>query len=515
MSFQERVGGAAAEAAAVTPITARHGWIVLGVQLLIAACSVVLLAPTFHALETSWTDTHNLSYTHGYLIAAVCVWLLYRNRNECADLSIRPSFASGVLLALVSMVWLVMVRASIEIGHEMLMPCMLLLATATALGPRIATRNAFAYGYLYFAIPVWDLINWLLQAGTVKAVAFMLKLTSVPAWVDGNFVHLSAGVFEIAGGCSGLHFFIVGLALAALYGELDRDTVRVRVQLVAMAFAMTLITNWLRVYIIIVAGHLTDMQHYLVRVEHYKFGWAVFAVMMVVFLLLGRRIPTSPQKAARIPVSLPHSPSALVGATAVALAALAAGPLWSFLRPLHPAVLSAEAGLPSDLDAWSGPQVAPSNWQPEFIGADRMEQGIYRAGGQQVEALSVVYALQTQDRELTGYRNSVVGKGASVVSSGTASAGGYTVNEMVLEQRGEQSLLWYYYTVGSRRTTSGTLAQLTYGAASLRQDSASRLVAVRAACERTCDAARRTLSQFSIALESRAHAHPLTIGIVP
>ena len=47
--------------------------------------------------------------------------------------------------------------------------------------------------------------------------------------------HVPAGSLEIAGGCSGLHFFIVGVAIAALYGELNRDSLRTRVQLVALA----------------------------------------------------------------------------------------------------------------------------------------------------------------------------------------------------------------------------------------------------------------------------------------
>ncbi len=43
-----------------------------------------------------------------------------------------------------------------------------------------------------------------------------------------------------------------------------------------------------------VAGYLTDMQHYLVRVDHYYFGWALFAVAMAVFFLLARGKPPTP-----------------------------------------------------------------------------------------------------------------------------------------------------------------------------------------------------------------------------
>jgi len=50
-----------------------------------------------------------------------------------------------------------------------------------------------------------------------------------------NYVHIPSGTFEIAGGCSGLHFFIVALAISALYGELQRDSIKIRVALICLA----------------------------------------------------------------------------------------------------------------------------------------------------------------------------------------------------------------------------------------------------------------------------------------
>lgn len=511
MIFGERITGSPPDTSARTDASAaRSAWVIFAVQIVVVACAVIALTPTVEALKLSWTDTHNLSYTHGYLIAAVCLWLLFRNRHDSAQLPIRQAPALGLLLVLASLLWLILVRASIEIGHQLLLPGMILLAAATALGPRIAARNLFAYGYLYFAIPIWDFVNGLLQAGTVYAVAVMLKVTAVSAYVDGNFVHLASGVFEIAGGCSGLHFFIVALALGALYGELQRDTLKVRVQLVAMAFVLALIANWLRVYSIIVAGYMTDMQHYLVRVEHYRYGWLVFAVMMVIFILLARRLPSPPQDAneLRMPAATPPIGVLAMGVV-VAIATLVVGPLWNQFRPLTPASITAADSLPRDLGSWAGPVAASSSWKPIFEGAERVEQGEYYAGDRRVEALNVIYSIQTQDRELTGYRNSVAGSGAvSVVSSGVVGRMQHAVNELVLEVRGERSVLWYFYAVDGRRTEHGALAQLLYGAYSLAHAPSSRLIAGRTPCADTCDAARQTLHAFFNALETRAPGAP-------
>ena len=96
-------------------------------------------------------------------------------------------------------------------------------------------------------------------------------------------------MFEIAGGCSGLHFFIVAPPSRCSTANCTGTDSRTRVKLVALAIALAMLTNWIRISIIIVAGHLTDMQHYLVSGEHYSFGWAVFAVAMAIYFLIVRR----------------------------------------------------------------------------------------------------------------------------------------------------------------------------------------------------------------------------------
>ena len=91
--------------------------------------------------------------------------------------------------------------------------------------------------YAYFTIPVWDLLNPLLQWLSAFAVRGVLSLIGLPVYFDGLHFQIPAGVFEIAGGCSGLHFFIVGAAIAVFYGELHRDRLATRVKLVALAIA--------------------------------------------------------------------------------------------------------------------------------------------------------------------------------------------------------------------------------------------------------------------------------------
>lgn len=478
-----------------------RSWLLLALVLLLVVVSFALLWPTTHSLLVEWEDTDKTTYTHGYLIVLISTWLLLRDRRELGMQPTAPSLAACVLLAGASLVWLVALRSGVHTGEQAMLPAMMWLAVWSAMGRRAALLAAFPLGYLYFAIPIWGSINDVLQSATVVAVDLMLRATGVSAWVDGNIVHLAAGTFEIASGCSGLHFFIVALALATLYGEVHRDNLVTRAKTVALAVALALITNWMRVYCIVLAGYLTDMQHYLVRVEHYRFGWVVFAVSMVVFFLIVRRFGMADHAilwAASAHDRLSSRRDLLRGA-AITIAVLAIGPLWNVIAPVRAAQLPGVAAmLPVNPGEWSGPRAQNGlNWNPAFVGADVQQGGEYRSNGRAVQAFMAAYAWQSQGKELVGYGN-VLWEPESAVLSTQASQHVPGAKELILANAaGTQTLLWYTYRVGSIQTASGLLAQVSYGAASLAKSPLSHLAALRSACVPDCEAARSTLRDFA------------------
>lgn len=457
----------------------------------------LLLWPTAQSLVTAWEDVELTTYTHGYLVVAISAWLLFRDRDLFARLADRALPLACVPLAVLSLIWLICVRAGIQTGHQMLLPVLLWLAVLAATGFRVARAAAFAIGYLYFAIPVWGSLTGILQDATVVAVDLLLRVTGVTAYVQGNVVELAAGTFEIAGGCSGLHFFIVGVAIGVLYGEVHRDSWRNRALLVLLAVGLALVTNWLRVYFIILAGYLTDMQHYLVRVEHYRFGWVIFAVTIIVFFLIARRLPIAPPRpqSTHVDTSMPRC---WLFAIALALGALAFGPLWNLFVPVRAASLpSASEVLPRSVGSWRGPDDVPdTRWKPVFNGADQQRFGRYSDGARNVEVYVADYATQAQGRELVGYDNSVVGAVAETLSEARDPTGGPAIDVTVRERDGSHSAIKYFYRVGGLRTARGTLAQLWYGVSSLVGAPRSSIVAMRAECRPDCAVAQGAIADL-------------------
>lgn len=464
------------------------------------ATTFALFWPTTSSLILLWEDKGRASYTHGYLVVALSVWLLWRDRHKLAAIPATPMLSAAVPLAALSVMWLVCLRAGIQTAHQGLLPIIAWLAICTVLGWRAALASSFAVGYLLFAIPVWDAINGPLQSATVVAVDAMLRATGVPAYVESNYVHLAAGTFEIAGGCSGLHFFIVAFAIGVLYGEVHRDSLAARLRILVLALVLALLTNYVRVYTIILAGYFTDMQHYLVRVEHYTYGWALFAAMMILFFVIVRQLPVSSTagREQSAPTESSALPSRLPLAVATVIAAIAFGPLWSVLAPISPATLPQEGEL---LPSAAVVAVERSSWQPVFEGADAVQRGHYQRGAMLIEGYAAAYASQTQRKELIGYTNSLLGPGLSILASSRSEPRG-AVSEFVVQRADrEQFVLWYFYRIGSLQTGSGLVAQVAYGLTSLTGSPLSTVIALRAPCSPDCDAARVELHSLIRAVD--------------
>lgn len=461
---------------------------ILGV--LIACLHTVL------ALNTLWLDGSRTTYTHGHLVALVSLWLLWQQRRARAALPLAPSKLALLPLLAAGAAWVFAVQAGIQLIELLLLPVLLGLAVWAAQGMARAKHTAFAIGYLYFAMPIWDVGNDILQWGTVYANRALLSVVGIPAFFEGNAVQIPSGVFHIEGGCSGLHFFMVGLAIAALLGELRRDRLAGRVKLLALAAVLAVLTNWVRVFTIILAGHLTHMQHYLVRVSHYGYGWVLFALAMVVFFWLERRMPVPPEPVA--PSTQTSTTAGTWRAQAATLVVLAFIALWHTLAA-RPGPIG--LALPGSFDGW---QRDTTDWQPKVLGSDNVLSARYRQGEATVDIYLAAYGHQEQDKEFTAFNNDLLGglKPLDLPPLGAAApALHYRAGR---DAAGVTWLVGADYGVAGDVGTRALLAQARYAFASMTalRSPPTQLRVLRAACQPDCTAAATLLQQFLDTLAS-------------
>jgi exosortase len=465
--------------------------ILLPLLAVVAACW-----PTFVALHVLWTDWTNTAVTHGYLIVAICTWLLWRKREALRSAIWAPDLPGAIALVLASLAWLFVTQAGIQFVAFALLPWLLYFAARASAGASVAGAASFPIFYLYSAIPVWGVVNGFFQWASVYASRFALRMVGVPAFFEDNRVHIPEGTFEIAGGCSGLHFVVVGLSIALLLSELRGDGWRNRLKLAAIALALAVFTNWVRIFIIILAGHLSNMQNYLVARSHYGFGWLLFGVAMAVLLLIERRIPVDPRSsrhpAAPVPAGSKTSPAL---ALLLLMAVLGGARLWHWLavRPSTEGI-----SLPAAPAGWQKVRSA-SGWSPRFAGADAEKDALYQSpDGGQVEVFIALYRSQEQGKELGGYDNDVLGGlHPGAVSAGTAN-GHPVLLQHAQDASGNEQLLAVTYNVGDRYFTRSATAQLWYAARSLAglRSPPSRVVLLRSACRPDCEAAANRLQEI-------------------
>ena len=476
----------------------------LGNTLPLAVLLVVALiayAPSTAALWGFWIHNQYLG-GHGPLVAAMSLWLVVRSRGELERAPLQASRWGFVGLFLCSVAWVIFWRAAILQLHMLLLPLILFFAVLAAFGSAVARLLAFPLGFLYFADPPWQVLTGPLQGLTAHAAGFIAPLIGMPTQIEGNLLHLPGGVtFEVTPFCSGVNFLLIGLALAALIGELERASLRRRAALIGSMALITVVSNWARVLAIMVAGYTSGMRNVLVTSGHLTFGWVFFALVMFGFtwVVTRRGLPTHDAERRVAPgAARPGALRGLVSAAGLLLAV----PLLARAVPaaFDPRGASLALRLPTSPAGWDGPLPASDRlWKPDFIGAHSEWHVAYQdSAGGTVEVLAIGYPAQYQGRKLVSEVNSLLGDGdLTAVSAASVARGELAHIETVAsDAKGRRFVLWSVYDIGGRKFVTPLFSQLWYGLRSFGGSPYSVLFAYRTACEPSCDAARARLVRF-------------------
>lgn len=461
----------------------------------IAIVALVLLigAQTIRQIVVELGETKD-GIAQAVFIAAVSAWIVWRRREALSRVAARPLPQAIIAVVMLSLLWAVAERAGIAALSQFCIPLLMWMAILAVYGFRFARTIGFAFAYIGFALPLWSVLTPVLQDASVHATRVALDLTSIPAFVHGNFFDLPAGTFEIETGCAGLHFFVAGLGLAALMGEVNGESKRNRLVLMLSGAALAILGNWIRIYCVILAGYLTDMQHYLVRVDHYWFGWGLFGLTMGLLALIARRLPLSKkQEDSNGPQG---HPARLNYKLLVPVAcSLAVGPALSMARPIRPAP-SLSLLAPVGTVSWPRVHESQSDWLPSFEGADGLVRETY--GSQEhIDLFAAAYGYQQQGKELSGYANRLTSAGEYAVVQATHRHADqeYTVIH-VKDARGRLETIWYTYVVGQRVFTSAALQQLYYAIRTFAEPVQSSVIALRAPCRSECEAVDHSIEEF-------------------
>ncbi len=462
--------------------------------LLLLLLAVFVFWPAARNLERHvWT---RVDYSHGLLVTCISVALIVAAAPQLRSAA-RIDRVALLMLALTLAMGIAGRFAFVDVVQQVAIVLVAWLACAVSFGWRGAVQLAFPVGFLLFATQAWDALGPSLQMLTTAVVGSALHLAGVPALIDGDFVHVPAGTFEVERGCAGQGFFVVGLAGAGLYAYLHRLRPRLAFSAVALAIALALLTNWIRVFVIVWRGQVTNMQTSLIE-DHFALGWYIFAGAAVAFLAL--MTPFTPMSRRHVAASVPFSDATRAFPAAVLLLGLAAlyGTVRSPERELSHAVLQA----PKLAAPWTGPEAPSARWRTAFDRPDGETYAAYSSSAGTVELYVGAYVHQESNRKLAGVRSSLVADGwrraPSAEGLGPADQLAGTV---VSAPDGSTWYVRHWYQVGERRVAGTRELRLRMASQAFGPRQTAAVVAVAAECATQCGAAAALVDEFAKSVE--------------
>ncbi|MET0123113.1 MAG: exosortase [Candidatus Thiodiazotropha sp. 6PLUC9] len=239
---------------------------------------LVILTLVYHqtavSLYLTWTAENSLQ-SHGLLLLPLSSYLLFRewySRRQTLEVRFRPLFLIALLI--LSVIWLMSEIAQVQVASQILMILVLCITVFALFGIRESKTLAFPILILLSATSVWSVLSQPLQQPTAILVNQLLHLTGYTSFQESYFITIPEGIFEVGDTCSGLRYQIAAITLALIYAFFSQYSLAISLLYVLMASLIAFISNSIRIFIVVLSGHYTNMTHSLLE-DHSWRGWVV------------------------------------------------------------------------------------------------------------------------------------------------------------------------------------------------------------------------------------------------
>ena len=232
-----------------------------------------------------WVDDG--TYSHGYLSMLLVFYVIYCERNNLPTPRINISGIYTVLL----LITVFAAYMANDLGQHFVYRCLFLIAALCiirALFDKDESRFfIIPFLLLSLALPLWGLTLPPLQYISVLLVGMGINFTGLEVMIQGFYISIPNGTFQVADGCSGLRYLLVGATLVVFYWYMYFKSTKSFYKLLAFNILLGLITNWLRIGYLVYVGHASHMNDPLMT-DHNMLGWYIFIVPVVLTFFYGR-----------------------------------------------------------------------------------------------------------------------------------------------------------------------------------------------------------------------------------
>jgi exosortase len=273
------------------------------VALLAGLAAALLWAywPTLAEIVGKWA--HDPQYSHGYLVPAFSLYLLWWRRKKLEAGTPGPNWWGAVLLA--AALALRLAGTYLYFGWlEAVSLLPLLAGAALLLGGWPALRWSWpAIGFLVFMVPLpFRLETGLaqpLQGIATRTATYTLQTLGFPAFSEGNVIRVNEARIGVVEACSGLGMLLLFFALATGLAIRVRRPWVDRLVIVASAAPVAVAANVIRITVTALL-HVTAGSRLADLVFHDLAGWLMMplalAMLWLELALLSRLLVVPPDR---------------------------------------------------------------------------------------------------------------------------------------------------------------------------------------------------------------------------
>ena len=231
---------------------------------------------------------HSSTYSHGYLILPASLYVIWKRRSMVIGLTPAPSMWAIPLLILASFGWLLGNLTTTAVVEQFCGVALIIGLAWGVLGTAAVRPLLFPLVFLVFAVPLGEGLIPGLQDFSARFAVRLLSLSKVPVLLEGRYITVPHGKWEVAEVCSGVRYLMASLAVGFLFaGVIYRSWTR-RIGFFLASAIIPILANGVRIYGIVLIGYLGG-DRLALSVDHMLAGLVFFSIIMVLLFLVGMR----------------------------------------------------------------------------------------------------------------------------------------------------------------------------------------------------------------------------------
>lgn len=455
------------------PATNRWRKVLFGL-VTVSILSIAIFFNTWKSIVDIWIRSE--TFTHGFIIAPISLWLVWSQKNKYRELS--PCFSGlGLLfIGINGFLWLLANLINVLVFEQIAVVGILIGSFWALLGNKIAWEMIFPLSFLYFMVPVGEALIAPLMQFTASFTVAMLRLTGIPVYREGTYFTLTSGQWSVVEGCSGLRYLIASVTLGLVYAYITYTHIWKRVIFVILSFLVPVVANGLRAYMIVMIAHLSDMK-LATGIDHLIYGGIFFGLVMLILFFIGSFWKDTVQPDSEKQADGNQRQNEPVQNQSQVLVILFLIVTISAVWPLGSHWLKSRQSLGTELrqnftasqaETWQATDAPDWGWRPKFKGIIAESLDYYRYEGTTAGIYQVSFGNEAQGAELVNSQNYLVKQkdktwklpytGSMELSLPQGSE--FKADESVLSSDLRDIVVLRWYVIGNRYTANPYTAKI-------------------------------------------------------